>query len=90
MTTGDPFDRHWIEVAILSHLNDTKHPVLMHQLRMIVEEDLSKRYIVTCANQLRDDGLVTIREIKGGDHLVTITPQGRAALHMIYSGKTGC
>lgn len=87
MKGGDPSERNWLEVKILSHLMDATHAVSLRTIRTI-EVDMQEA--ISCSVfDLRDDGLVETRGMIG-DHLVTLTPKGREVLLSILSSKTAC
>lgn len=88
MKGGDPFERTWLEIKILSHLNDSPHPMSLRTMRDGIEPNMQES-IVCSVFDLRDDGLVVMRELVG-DHMVDITSTGRAVLSAILSGRSTC
>jgi hypothetical protein len=76
-----------LEIKILSHLLDAQHASSLRTIRTL-EPDMQEA--ISCSVfDLRDDGLVSTRELTG-DHLVSLTPRGREVLSAILSGKTSC
>ena len=70
-------ERNWLEVRLLNRLNDRGHPVTLRDLRALIPD---MEETITCAVfRLRDEGLVSVREIPGC-HLVDITEPGRLVL----------
>lgn len=89
MKQADPFDRTALEVRILSHLNDFHHPVTWDEFLATMTQD-SKEAVVCKTVDLQDEGLVTIRSLKGDGKLIGITPEGKNILIGIYNGRGSC
>lgn len=87
MSGSDPFERNWLEIRILIHLNQFHHPITMTEIEAIQVAD--KGSIVWTMFHLRDDGLLEIRDM-GGGKFAQITPMGRNVLAMILSGRASC
>lgn len=84
---SDPFERHFLEVRILIHLNEFRHLILLDEVsRLVPDHEMTT---IDYTYRLKDDGLVTISEI-GGGRFVQITPQGRNVLATILSGRVTC
>lgn len=88
MAGSDPLERNGMELTILLHLQDKGHPVLLSDLKVNLVPD-KQETIVCSVFDLRDDSLVSVREI-GCDNLVAITPLGQSILLKILSGSGGC
>lgn len=88
MKQVDPYDRSAIEVRILSHLNDSGHPLTWEDLVGGMRQD-SREAVVWKAIDLKDEGLLEIRSLKDGQ-LISITAQGKEILLGIYSGRGRC
>lgn len=87
MRGHDPYDRTSLEVQILAYLKDRGHPVTMREVLEHISVD--KQVVVCKLWDLKDEGLMTIREISD-DQLVNITPQGIEIILGVYSGKGSC
>lgn len=84
----DPFDRNWLEVRILIHLNHFNHPITLEEMKGTLVPG-SQEATVAMTFRLEDAGLLVMREI-GGGKFIEITPQGRNVLSAILSGRSSC
>lgn len=82
-----PSDRNPLKIRILSYLMDTAHAVSLRTIRNLEPE--MQEATACSVFDLRDDGLVAIQQLIG-DHLVSLTEEGRDVLLAILSGKTAC
>lgn len=83
MKGGDPSERNPLEIKILSHLGDISHPVSLRTMKDTLEPNMQES-IVCSVFDMKDDGLIFIQDI-GGDHLVSLTAQGRNILSKIFA-----
>lgn len=90
MATGEPFDRNWIETKILIALNDSKHPILLTDLKGLIP-DMGVTIVCT-TDKLRREGMVRIFQPSPRNaKYVEITDVGRAVLfHIMTAGRHGC
>jgi hypothetical protein len=84
----DPYQRTSLEVQILGHLNDRKHPIRLDEIIALNPD--RKETIVCTVLDFRDEGLVVLRPLDDGGQFVEITPQGQQIITTIYSGRTRC
>ena len=84
----DPFERNWLEIRILIHLNNFHHPITLHEMKETLVPDMQESIVWTTFH-LMNGGLLEIRDM-GGGKFVQITPQGRNVLAVILSGRASC
>jgi hypothetical protein len=87
MAGADPNERNGMDISVLLALRDKDHPVLLSELRS--QHPTRQDTLVCSVFDLRDDALVTILEV-GGDHLISLTPQGKSVLNRILSVPGNC
>lgn len=87
MAGSDPNERNGMDVSVLMALQERDHPVLLSELRL--KHPAQQDTLVCSVFELRDDALVTIIEM-AGDHLISITSQGKNVLNRILSGSGSC
>lgn len=82
---GDPLERNWIEIQILSKVNERGHAVTIFEIRDELVPNMHETVVCTIFN-LRKEGLLRIFDI-GGAKMADITATGKAALFGALTAK---
>lgn len=75
----------------MAYLNDLpqSHPITLDELVQGVDAT-RKDTIICTVGDLRDDGILDLMPVRGGDQLVRLLPFGKDVLIKIYAGMSGC